>query len=657
MKSVIYLLDEILEKAFIKAGFSAGFGHVNVSSRPDLCEYQCNSSLALAKIEHKKPIDIANAVVNTVLDDEDLSRAFLKISACMPGFINMDLSSELLASRLLVMARDPDMGLEKDDPPKKIIVDYGGANVAKPLHVGHLRSAVIGEVIKRLGAAFGNTMIGDIHLGDWGTQMGLIYTELKDRGMEDDFTLKDLEEIYPAASRRSKATDENNILTDDARDFKTRALDATKALQNKDKKVLAVWKKIMALSLPDLKKNYDSLDVHFDLWKGESDVQQYIPDMLDSFVKKGIAYVSDGALVVDIQEDGDLKKLPPCIVRKSDGSALYATTDLATLVDREKSYSPDAYIYVADQRQSLHYMSFFRVAKKAGIVRENTDLRFLGFGTVNGRDGKALKTREGGIMRLETLVNDINDAAYAKVMASRKKEEISDEEALKIAKTVGLAALKYGDLSNQASKDYVFDPDRFTNFDGNTGPYILYTIVRIKSILKKAAADSEALRVVDADPEAPIPKPALKSQDTTWTTNVDPDSSTATFRLPNKPLAASKDTDCPISETTCDPAYLSLDSSSLKDAISSVPALKHLVLILLRYPEASLISWKELSPHKLCQFIYGLADAVNTFYHEVKVLTEVDADRKNIYLSVLSITYEVLMQSIHMLGFSAPDKM
>lgn len=600
MKSIRFSLDAILEEAFVKAGFGAGFGHVNLSSRPDLCEYQCNSCLSLAKIVHKKPIDIACEVVDIILAEENLSGAFSKITAYPPGFINMDLSPDFLAKKLKDMALSSKMGLEMDEPPKKIIVDYGGANVAKPLHVGHLRSAVIGEAIKRLGTAFGNEMTGDVHLGDWGTQMGLIYTELKDRGIKD-FTLKDLEEIYPAASRRAKEAGVDGHLSPDAENFKRRALLATHALQRGDEEAKAVWKKIMALSLPDLKKNYDSLDVHFELWKGESDVQKYIPDMLESFVKKGIAYESDGALVVDIREEDDSKELPPCIVRKSDGSSLYATTDLATLVEREKLLRPDAYIYVADQRQKLHYLSFFRVAKKAGIVSPDKSLRFLGFGTVNGRDGKALRTREGGVMRLETLVNDINQAAYEKVRASRKKEEISDEEAWEIARMVGLAALKYGDLSNQASKDYIFDPDRFTSFDGNTGPYILYTIVRIGSILKKAALE-------DADE--------------------DPASGDFKIALP-----------------------------ALSQAIRSIPTLKTLTLILLRYPDTALLSWHELAPHKLCQFIYELCNATNTFYHEVMVLTEEDPARKQAYLEILSLTRKVLLNSIHMLGFSAPDRM
>lgn len=596
MTNTIDLLNAILEDAFIKAGFGAGFGRVNVSNRPDLCEYQCNSAMALAKKEHKKPIDIASAVAEILKDN----KAFSKVEACMPGFINMDLSADFLASYIHDMENDPDAGLIKDADRKKIIVDYGGANVAKPLHVGHLRSAVIGEAIKRIGAKMGNEMIGDVHLGDWGLQMGLIIEELKDRN-QTEFGLSDLEKIYPAASKKSKATEaDGKTPTKEAAEFKKRALQATARLQSGDPESIAVWKRIMELSLADLKKNYDSLNVHFELWKGESDAQKYIPDMIADFEKKGIAHESQGALVVDVQEDTDTKEIPPCIVRKSDGSALYATTDLATLVERELLYRPDAYIYIADQRQSLHYLSFFRVARKAGIVRSEEKLDFLGFGTMNGKDGKPFKTREGGVMRLEILVKEISDAVYDKIRASRADDEISDEEAREIAGIVGLAALKYGDLSNQASKDYVFDTERFTSFEGNTGPYILYTIVRIGSILRKYAAEA------DADGLENI-------KDTS-------------AELISRAIAASRDA-------------------------------RALALVLIRYNEAVQQAWTQLAPHKLCQYIYELSNAFNSFYHNVKILAEEDTELKKAYIALLVLTRRVLTDSIDMLGFEAPAKM
>ena len=478
MKKLIDELSDICQKAFTEAGYEAGFGRVNVSSRPDLCEYQVNGALPCAKKEHKKPIDIANEVADILRNE----KAFRKVETCMPGFINLDIEPSFLAEYLNGMYCDENLGIIPEER-KRIIVDYGGANVAKPLHLGHLRSAVIGEAVKRMGTAMGHEMIGDVHLGDWGLQMGLIIEELKDRG-QTEFTMSDLEQIYPAASAKSKAADEEGNLLPSAQAFKERALAATKLLQAGDPECTAVWKRVMELSKADLKKNYDHLDVHFELWKGESDVEKYIPDMLADFEARGIAHEDQGALVVDIKEDTDKKDMPPCIIRKSDGAALYATTDLATILEREKLYAPDDYIYLTDKRQELHFQSFFRVARKAGLVKPSQSLTHIGFGTMNGKDGKPFKTRSGGVMRLEMLIKDIEDAVYEKIRANRDESEISETEAREIAETVGLAALKYGDLSNQAAKDYIFDIDRFTSFEGNTGPYILYTIVRIGSILR-----------------------------------------------------------------------------------------------------------------------------------------------------------------------------
>ena len=593
---IIDLLNNICGEGFKAAGYEAECGRVNVSNRPDLCEYQCNGAMALAKREHRKPIDIANEVVEKLQGNA----AFAKVESCMPGFINMSVSGEFLASYMAEMLKDEAAGLIKTKEPKRIIVDYGGANVAKPLHVGHLRSAVIGESLKRIGAALGNEMTGDVHLGDWGLQMGLIIEELKDRH-QTEFTLSDLEEIYPAASKKSKETvsEDSDELTEAALAFKARALKATAMLQSGDPECTAVWKRIMELSKADLKKNYDALNVHFELWKGESDVQKYIPDMLQSFIDKGIAYESKGALVVDVNEEGDSKELPPCIVRKSDGSSLYATTDLATLVERELLYKPDAYVYVADKRQNLHYTSFFRVARKAGIVGPDEGLSFLGFGTMNGKDGKPFKTRSGGVMRLEVLIKDICDSVYDKIRATRDESEVSDEEARQISKIVGLAALKYGDLQNQAPKDYVFDVDRFTSFEGNTGPYILYTIVRIGSILGKCSK-AELDAALDKD-EAEIKKAILAAEE--------------------------------------------------------LPQVKALSLILTRYNEIIPAAWEQLAPHKICQFIYELSDAFNTFYHDVKILTEEDETKKAGYICILQLTKRVLTDCIHMLGFDAPEKM
>lgn len=507
MNTIVEKITEQLQNAFAECGYDRKYAKVSLSNRPDLCEYQCNGAMAAAKEYKKAPFMIADEVVAKL----DKNPLFDRIESVKPGFINIILSGQAVADYVNEMAQAKQFGYENPEKPKTVIVDYGGANAAKPLHVGHLRSAVIGESVKRIQRFAGNKVIGDVHLGDWGLQMGLIIEELRDRKpelpyfdeqftgeypAEAPFTISELEEIYPAASAKSK---------EDAA-FMERAHNATLKLQSGDKACTAIWKHIMAVSKADLKKNYDNLNVSFDLWKGESDAQPYIPSMVQEMIDKGLAYESQGAMVVDIQEEGDTKELPPCIVRKSDGAALYATSDLATLVEREKLYQPDAYIYLADKRQELHFTQVFRVAKKAGIVNPQAEMTFLGFGTMNGKDGKPFKTRSGGVMRLEHLIADINEAVYKKMMENRTMDE---EEARATAKIVGLAALKYGDLSNQASKDYVFDIERFASFEGNTGPYILYTIVRIKSILNKYTDSGKTLENLSINPADSATEKAL----------------------------------------------------------------------------------------------------------------------------------------------------
>ena len=483
MKTLLEMITIEMKEAFKAAGYDEELARVTLSNRPDLCEYQCNGAMAGAKKYKKAPIMIANAVVEELAD----SKYFASAEAVNPGFINLKLAPEVVAEYLNEMAADENLGVEKEKNPKKVIIDYGGPNVAKPLHVGHLRSAIIGESIKRIIRFKGNDVTGDIHLGDWGYQMGLIITELKKRKPElpyfDEsfegeypeeapFTISELEEIYPTASAYAKEHD----------DYREEALHATYLLQNGYKGYRAIWKHIMNVSVTDLKKNYERLSVDFDLWKGEADAQAYIPDMVEMLKEKGFAHYDEGALVVDVAEETDKKEIPPCMILKSDGAALYDTTDLATLVEREKLYDPDQVIYVVDKRQELHFVQVFRCAKKTGIVKPETELTFLGFGTMNGKDGKPFKTREGGVMRLENLIADIDEEMFNKIVENRS---VRDKDAKDTAKIVGLAAIKYGDLSNQATKDYVFDVDRFTSFEGNTGPYILYTIVRIKSILNR----------------------------------------------------------------------------------------------------------------------------------------------------------------------------
>ena len=588
MKKILDLITEELEQAFEEAGYEKELAKVTLSNRPDLCEYQCNGAMAGAKKYHKAPIMIAEEVVAKITGDGSIREA----EAVKPGFINLKTNPDYIAGYLNEMAKDDKFGVEEEKNPKTILIDYGGPNVAKPLHVGHLRSAIIGESIKRITRFMGNRVTGDIHLGDWGYQMGLIITELRKRQPnlpyfddaftgeypeEPPFTIGDLEEIYPAASAYAKEHE----------DYREEALEATFQLQNGKRGYRAIWNHIMNVSVADLKKNYANLNVEFDLWKGEADAQKYIPDMVQRLKDEGYAHLDEGALVVDVKEETDTKEIPPCMILKSDGAALYDTTDLATLVEREELYHPDEVIYVVDKRQELHFIQVFRCAKKTGIVREDTKLTFLGFGTMNGKDGKPFKTREGGVMRLEHLIKDITDKMYEKITDNRT---VAEEEAEKTAKIVGMSAIKYGDLSNQAAKDYIFDVDRFTSFEGNTGPYILYTIVRIKSILNKYKENGNTLddtRILGAGSESE----------------------------------------------------------------------KALMLEAAKFGSVMETAYQELAPHKICAYIYDLANAFNRFYHETKILAEEDKAKQKSYIGLLKLTRDILNTCIDLMGFEAPERM
>lgn len=588
MKKFLDLLSEEMGKAFEAAGYDSALGRVTVSNRPDLCEYQCNGAMAGAKQYHKPPIVIAGEVAEKLTDSEVFSEA----AAAAPGFLNLKLSEEYLLKVVREMAAAPKFGLEKPDRVKKIVIDYGGANVAKPLHVGHLRSAVIGESIKRINRYVGHEVIGDAHLGDWGLQMGLVIEGIRERQPElvyfDEgytgeypqealFTISELEEIYPASSARSKEDPE----------YKARAMDATRRLQEGVRGYRALWQQMMNVSVSDLKKNYSSLNVEFDLWKGESDVQYLIPEMVEYMKEGGYAHISEGALVVDVKEETDTKEVPPCMILKSDGASLYNTTDLATILERMRLYHPDQIIYLTDKRQDLYFDQVFRCARKTKLVEPETDLKWIGFGTVNGKDGKPFKTRDGGVMRLETLIQETKDEMYRKIKEGR---EMPEEEARKVADLVAVSALLYGDLSNQASKDYIFDSDKFTSFEGDTGPYILYTIVRIKSILAKYKEQGGKL-----------------------------------------------------------------EGLTFKEAFNESE--KALMMALVQFNTMMQSAAEETAPHKVCAYIYDLANAFNHFYHETKILGEPDEGRREGLIALLLLTRDVLETCIDLLGFSAPEKM
>ena len=587
MKGIIDVLQEEVKQAFEKAGYDGKYAKVTISNRPDLCQYQCNGALAMAKEYHKAPIQMAEQIVELLKQSD----TFAAIAAQAPGFINMTVSGEFLAAYINEMRAADKFGLEQPAKKETIVIDYGGANVAKPLHVGHLRSAVIGESIKRTARYIGHKVVGDVHLGDWGLQIGLIITELKHRKpelvyfdntyegeypTEPPFTMSDLEEIYPYASGYSKEHE----------DYKEEAQEATAQLQAGRRGYLALWKHIIDVSVTDLRKIYTKLNVDFDLWKKESDAQPYIPDMVQGMKDGGYAHLDDGALVVDVKEETDTKEIPPCMILKSNGATLYNTTDLATIVERRKLFDPTRIIYVVDKRQSLYFEQVFRCAKKTKIIGDDVDLIFVGFGTMNGKDGKPFKTRDGGVLRLEHLLADVT-AQVSDKMADR---DMDDETRADVAAKVALAAIKYGDLSNQASKDYIFDIDRFTSFEGNTGPYILYTIVRIKSIL-------------------------------------------------NKYHGLGKD-----------------DSGAVIEAAHSKSE-KDLMLELSKFNAVMESAFEETAPHKICSYIYDLANAFNSFYHGTKIMSEENETVQKSYIRLLELTKSVLETCIDVLGFSAPERM
>ncbi|MCR4689816.1 MAG: arginine--tRNA ligase [Lachnospiraceae bacterium] len=613
MKEFLTVVSETMQEAFEKAGYPKESGRVSISNRPDLCQLQCNGAMALAKQEKKPPFEIAEKIAQT-LKDNGGEQVFSMIDVVKPGFLNLNVSQEFVKGYLEKMAADEKLGMEPPEKQKTIIVDYGGPNVAKPLHVGHLRSAVIGESIKRIARFAGHNVTGDIHMGDWGLQMGLIIYEVMQRQPElvyfDDsfegeypkeapFTISELEEIYPTASKKANPkkeegeSDEAFAARKEAGDlYKAGAMECTKKLQDGQRGYRALWDHIMAVSVADMKKNYVNLNVDFDLWNGESTVHDRIPAMVKRLREEGYAHESEGALVIDVKEETDTKEMPPCMVLKSDGASLYNTTDLATLEMRKEENAPDQVIYVVDKRQSLYFEQIFRAAKKSKIVDDNTKLDFLGFGTVNGKDGKPYKTRDGGVMRLSMLIEQIREAMLNKILENKKSSgaAVDEEQAKETANMVALAAIKYGDLSNQAAKDYIFDVDRFTSFEGDTGPYILYTMVRIKSILAKYEQIGKKV-----------------------------------------------------------------DEATLIAAAGEEET--QLALAMTRFNAVARTAYEELAPHKICAYVYELANEANRFYHSTKIIDESDETKQKGYVALLALAERIFECCIALLGFDAPERM
>ncbi|NNE57189.1 MAG: arginine--tRNA ligase [Hellea sp.] len=593
--SILDILDGAVRAAFEDLGFPAEFGAVRESDRPDLAPFQCNGSMAAAGLlkkqgEKSNPREIAGRVVEKLQSHNAV--AGLEIAG--PGFINITPSEDLVADRANQLVSDERAGALKAEP-KKIVIDYGGANVAKPMHVGHLRSAVIGEALKRLMRFRGHQVIGDVHLGDWGLQMGHLISELQeeqpdliyfDKSVTDGFpetspvTMDDMARLYPAASAKSKADPERLKLSQQA----------TAELQSGRPGYRALLDHFIRISIEYLKNGYGELGVEFDLWKGEASVDPLITGMIEDLQKMGITEESDGALIIPVDESYDAedrKGIPPVMLRARTGAVLYHTTDLATLIDRKVEINPDLILYVVDQRQALHFDQVFRAAVKAGWYQRD-QLEHLGFGTVNGKDGKPFTTRDGGVLRLADLTKMMRDAAAKRLEESGIGQDFAVEERADIANKVGMAALKFADLQNQRTTNYVFDVDRFTAFEGKTGPYLLYAAVRMKSLLRRAAKNGI--------------------------------------------------TDGPIKITDKAEAQLLLSLDAFDRAVANAASKR--------------------APHILCEHIYRLAQSFSRFYTECPILADQTPDDiKASRLSFTELALRQLILGLEIIGIDVPEHM
>lgn len=505
-------LTDIMEQAFVQCDLPAELGRMRVSDRPDLAQFQCNGAMAAAKLAKKNPRDIAQMIVDKL--QETHGDIFAKIEIAGPGFLNISLTTDIIGQWLGQINQDPRYGVQvltgqvhqTQGAAPTIILDYGGPNIAKPMHVGHLRASIIGDSLRRICGFAGYKTLGDVHMGDWGTHMGMIISEYIKTGQQENVLSLDLDDeaaidtfmqelsvMYPKVAGACKE--------DEAR--KDLAREATVKIQQKDPEHYALWQKIQQASIIGMRRNFAALNVHFDLWKGEADVHDYIAPMVDDLTAKNLAYNSDGAIVIDVAQDDDKKEMPPLILYKKDGAVLYGTTDMATIVERVKLYNPEKCVYIVDQRQHMHFEQVFRAVKKSGIASQSMELTHAGFGTMNGTDGKPFKTRAGGVMKLEDLIAMAVDKANARMDEAHIAQDMSAQDRADIAHKIGVAAIKFADLQNNRISDYVFDLDRFMQFEGKTGPYLLYQTVRIKSLLRKAAdqglAPSDDFVIQDKD--------------------------------------------------------------------------------------------------------------------------------------------------------------
>ncbi len=597
MTSLPQFLSTVTGKAFLDAGLDPALGKVTVSDRPDLGQFQCNGALPAAKQAKKPPREIAQAIVDALQarDTEDAGEGpiFAKLDLAGPGFINMTLTDRFLAEQLESLAKAERYGVAGLGQGRSVIVDFGGPNIAKPMHVGHLRSTIIGDSLQRLCRFTGHETVSDVHMGDWGLPMGMLISEIAlrqpdlpyfDAGFTGPYpedspvTMEDLEDLYPTASKACKADEARAAL----------ARDATAELQRGRPGYRALWRHFMDVSIAGMTREFGSLGVTFDLWKGEADVDPLIPDMVEDLKSREIAHESEGAWVVSVERNDDKSEVPPLLLVKSDGSALYATTDVATIIDRVRSHDPDLMLYVVDQRQHLHFEQVFRTAAKGGFCGKAL-LEHIGFGTMNGPDGKPFKTRAGGVLKLYDLIQMATERAAARIEEAGLAADYPAPERAEIARRVGIAAIKFADLSNYRLSNYIFDLDRFTSFEGKTGPYLQYAAVRIKSILRRAEVSKEDL---------------------------------AGVALP----------------VTTD-------------------AERGLALELTGFPVAIETALERRAPNVLCDYVFSLAQAFSRFYAEHHILSEEDQDIRLGRLALCALTLDVLAQGLDLLGIETPERM
>ncbi len=589
MKPLRDQLSTLFGQAFAALGANPSLGEVVLSQKRELAQFQCNGAMAAAKALQRNPREVAQAVIETIAGKE----LFADLSIAGPGFINILVSDAALAEVTQAMASDARLGIESASPAKKVVVDYGGPNVAKPMHVGHLRSTILGDCIKRLMRFLGHEVLGDIHLGDWGTQMGMLIVETRREqpGLpyfdadfvgpypkESPVSLEDLQRMYPAASARAKTDEE----------ARRAAQQATVELQQGRPGYRALWQHFVDISIAELKEDFGRLGVEFDLWYGESFYHDRIPALVEELKASGHAVMDDGALIIPVADEDEKKPMPPVIVLKSDGGSNYHTTDLATIQQRVRDMGTDWIFYAVDKRQSLHFEQLFRAARRSGLVGEGILLDHLAYGTMNGTDGRPFKTREGGVMRLKDLIEMMTAEANQRMLESDVAADYPDDERATIARLVGLASLKYADLQNVRSADYVFDMARFTRFEGKTGAYMLMAAVRIKSILRKAAERG-------FEPGGIIAPTIASERD------------------------------------------LLLQATLLSDAIRAAAS--------------------ERMPHHLCAFAYDLSQAFSRFYNDCHILTEEDPARQASWLGLSQLVLRQLELVLGLLGIETPDRM